>query len=263
MKVDRYEPGRFCWAELETTNQEDAVRFYGGLFGWDAEERAIDQERTYSTFKLNGDNSAAAFPFNREQMARGHQPMWRTYVSVNDAFETTQKAAQLGGRVITEPTDIFDNGRMAVIQDPTGAFIELWEAGTRQGAERQSEPGSITWNELMTDDTRTAQEFYCALFGWTASRQDTPTGEYITFMDGDEQIAGMMAKPENMADAPSSWMVYFAVSDCADSANRSLSLGAHVAVEPTDIPGVGQFAVIQDPEGAVFSILEPAKSIAP
>jgi hypothetical protein len=155
--------------------------------------------------------------------------------------------------------DVFDAGRMALILDPTGAAVAVWQPVKHIGAGVVNEHGALCWNELMTIDTIKAGEFYTGLFGWTAQEHDMGGMIYTVFMNGERPAAGMMKIDESWGDVPPSWLVYFAVNDCDASVAEAGALGGELCKGPMDIPGVGRFAVMTDPQGAAFAViwLEP------
>jgi len=159
--------------------------------------------------------------------------------------------------VLAEALDVMDIGRMAVLQDPTGATFCAWEPRKQIGAGILDEPGALCWTELMTTDTGKAGPFYRALLGWNASDMPMPNGTYTVFKRRDGvNAAGMMAMPPELKNVPSHWLSYFQVSDIRATIQKATSLGAKIPVAPTPVPNGGQFAVIQDPQGAVFGVLQ-------
>jgi predicted enzyme related to lactoylglutathione lyase len=136
----------------------------------------------------------------------------------------------------------------------------VWEARNHIGAGLVDEPGSLVWTELATRDLDTAIGFYRDLFGWDLQTGPNPGGgggEYTVAMIGEDMVAGLMAMDDTWpADVPASWAVYLSVADAAETTNRAKDLGAQVIVAPMEIPTVGTMAVLQDPTGAVFSILQ-------
>ncbi len=125
------------------------------------------------------------------------------------------------------------------------------------GAKVINEHGALVWNELATNDTEKAKEFYTELFGWTLDEMDMGSGLiYTTFVNGDRPAAGMMKIEEGMGDMPSVWSVYFAVDDCDSCVEEARSLGAELVIPPTDIPEVGRFAFLMDSQGAVFAVIK-------
>jgi predicted enzyme related to lactoylglutathione lyase len=157
---------------------------------------------------------------------------------------------------------VMDAGRMAVLQDPTGAVFQVWQPKRSIGAKILNEPGALCWTELTTSDTKAAEAFYTKLFGWTA--KSSPAGspmEYTEFSVGGTPSIGMMPKPAGMpAHIPSYWMPYFQVADADASAAKAKELGGSVMVPPTDIPSTGRFAIVNDPQGAMFAVFKFAQS---
>ncbi len=252
--IERYTPGSFSYAELVTTDAAAARAFYTGLFGWEVDEIPMGENGTYSMFRL-GEHVAAAMHQMGPEQAAGVPPHWGSYVTVAGVDESAARAEELSGTVLMAPFDVMDAGRMAVVRDPAGAVFSLWEARAHVGSQVRDEPGSVCWNELATPDPIRAGGFYTALFGWTTQVNDMGTMTYTTFLRGEERVAGMYGITEEMEGMPPSWMVYFAVEDCDASAARAQELGAQVHVTPADIPGVGRFAMMADPQGAMFSII--------
>ena len=254
-------PGTFCWAELATTDQKAAVAFYGALFGWGVNDMPIGPTETYSMFQMRGKDVGAAYTMRPEERQHGAPPHWNLYVSVANVDESAKKAESLGAKVLAPPFDVMDVGRMAVLQDPTGAVFQLWQAKKHIGAKILSEPGALCWSELTTRDTKRAESFYTSLFGWTR-KHAAPSAvmEYTEFHHQGKPLGGMMAMPPNMpAHVPSYWMPYFQVTDVDASANKAKGLGANLMVGPQDIPNTGRFAILSDPQGAMFAIYTPAR----
>ena len=254
-----YALGTFTWVDLQTSDPEKATEFYTKLFGWVSEDMPTGANGNYTMLKQNGFNVTALYKMPEEVADQGVPPHWDSYVLVESADSSTEKAKSLGGKVIAEPFDVMEAGRMAVIQDPTGATFSLWQRKKHGGAQVVNEPCSLTWNELATRDVEAAQEFYSQLFDWSADTQQMGEMEYTTFSDGDSQRSGMLAiTNEWPVDVPPHWMVYFAVSNANDSVENAKLLGGTIKLEPREIPDVGRFAAIADPQGATFSIIELA-----
>jgi uncharacterized protein len=247
-EVTRHEPGSFCWAELATTDDASAKKFYTALFGWGSEDSPAGPDMIYTTLKKNGKSVGALYKMRPEQ--KGMPPNWMTYVTVVSADEAAKKAKELGGKLLMEPFDVMDIGRMAVVQDPQGASFSLWQPKKHIGAEVINEPGALCWAELDTRDTESAKRFYTGLFGWGTKVSDA----YIELQQGGTSMGGIMKIPEEWGPVPSNWLVYFAVADCDATAKKTGELGGGTIVPPTDIPGMGRFSVQRDPQGAVFAI---------
>jgi len=251
-------PGTFSWAELSTIDQKAGVAFYRALLGWDVKDQPIGPTEVYSMFTLRGQEVGAAYTMQPDERQLGIPPHWNLYVTVASVDDAAKRAEGLGAKVLVPPFDVMDAGRMAVVQDPTGAVFQLWRAARSIGAKILNEPGALCWSELTTRDTKAAESFYTALFGWKAkhSAPGAPMA-YTEFSVQDQPSIGMMAMPAQMpASVPSYWMPYFQVADCDATAARAGELGAKVIVGPQDIPSTGRFAVVEDPQGAVFAVFK-------
>src|SRR5215216_4226630 len=159
-------PGTISWTDLATNDQEAAKAFYGALFGWEFEDMPAGEGVVYSMAPLNGKYAAAVSPQQEAEAAQGVPPHWNIYVTVEDVDAAAGKVAEGGGQLFAEPFDVFDAGRMAVLADPTGAALCLWQPGRHIGAEIVNEPGAFTWADCATPDADTAQAFYSGLLGW-------------------------------------------------------------------------------------------------
>jgi predicted enzyme related to lactoylglutathione lyase len=252
---DSLPPGTFCWPELSTTDQKGAVGFYRALFGWEVNEQPIGPTETYSIFRLRGRDVAAAYTTRVEE--KGVPPHWGSYVSVTSADDAAKRAVELGATVFAPPFDVMDAGRMAVLQDPTGAVFHVWQPNRHVGTRVQREPGALCWTELATRDTKAAEKFYTQLFGWNAKTGTDGGMEYTEFsVPGAAAGAGMLAMQPEWGNVPPHWTPYFQVADCDATVAKATSLGGTALVPATDIPNVGRFAMLQDPQGAVFAIIK-------
>jgi uncharacterized protein len=249
-----YEHGTFSWIELATTDTKAAKEFYGKLFGWSFEDLPAGPGLIYSMCKLSGKSVAALSQMEANRAAPAH---WSSYITVDDIDATATRMEQQGGKLLKPPFDVMDVGRMAVVQDPTGAVFCLWQARKHVGAGIVQEPGCLCWNELYTSDTRRAAAFYTATLGWVTEEVDMgPMGIYTLFKRSGEENnkGGMMALPPHMKDVPPHWLAYIAVPDCDQATQRARELRGVICMEPMDIPHVGRFSVVQDPQGAGFAL---------
>ena len=247
-------PGTFCWPELTTSDQKAAVAFYRAIFGWDVLDSPMGTDGVYSMFKLRGQEVAAACSLRPEQRQQGMPPHWGSYIAVANADESVARAKSLGATVLAPAFDVMDAGRMAVLQDPTGAIFMVWQGKKHPGAKILNEPGALGWTELMTRDAKKAGAFYTALFGWTA-KANKAMPNYTEFSVQGVAQGGMMEMDATMGDVPPNWLPYFRVADADKTAARAKELGAAIMMGPRDIEHVGRFAVIRDPQGAVFAII--------
>ncbi len=161
---DRYLPGVPCWVDTSQPDPESAVGFYSGLFGWEFENvLPPDSPGKYFVARLDGGDVAAV-----GSQPEGAPPaaVWNTYVWVENADQTASKVRDAGGKVLTEPFDVMDAGRMAVFADPDGAAFCVWQPKDHRGAKLVNEPGSLNFNDLNTRDPEGAKRFYGQVFGW-------------------------------------------------------------------------------------------------
>ncbi len=255
--IERYAPGSFCWAELGTSDGPAAKSFYGTLFGWVPQDMPAAEGMVYTILQLDGKDVAALYQLDPNQ---GTPPHWLLYVSVEKVEDAAEKAKSLGAAIVAGPMDVMDVGRLAVIRDPQGATLALWEAKSHIGARIGGVNGTMRWPELATTDAAKAREFYSGLFGWgTKIGQAGPPGQEIEYTEWQQEgrsFGGLLPMGAEWGPTPPHWMPYFMVADCAATTDQAKGLGGHVMVPPTPIPNVGVFAVLRDPQGAVFSLIQ-------
>jgi len=258
-QIEKHAPGSFCWIELGTTDQTAAKSFYSSLFGWVAADMPMGPSDFYTMFKLEGRDAAAAYTLRPDQRSHGVPPHWMLYVAVENADAAASRATELGGTVLAPPFDVYGAGRMAVVQDPTGATFCVWQAKDSTGIGIAGVDGTLCWADLNTPDRARAGDFYSGLFGWQIMKEDeNPSHAYWHIMNGEVGIGGLPPATQINPNAPAHWMAYFLVSDCDATTAKAQQLGAAVYLAPMSIEGTGRMAVLADPQGAVFAIFQPA-----
>lgn len=257
--------GTFCWADIATSDPDAAKAFYGGLFGWTWEDRDMGPHGVYTVLRSDDADVAGLLALGVDRLQEGTPPHWSSYVAVPDCDAVTDRANALGAAVLAEPFDIAGAGRMAVLRDPQGAVISLWQSETTGDEQPACEgPGTVCWNELATTDRTAAISFYGELFGWRAESQPVPGEQpYIVFMMGDRPAAGALEMDERWGGVPPHWLVYFAVEDCDSTAARATELAGAVVTGPMDIENVGRLAVLRDPQGAAFAVIRFVDAMQP
>lgn len=251
--VKEYPDGLFSWVDLSTTDPAGAKAFYNGLFGWEAEDLPIDGGGTYTMFRINGFDVAGMGEITPDMTAQGIPPAWASYVNHSDADAVAAKVAQAGGTMIFPPMDVMDQGRMFFATDPTGAMFGVWQPKTHIGAQLVNIPNTLVWNELQTRDVEAGKAFYEAVFGWTNESDD---GGYVMLRNNGRMQAGMLEMNEAFGDdVPSNWAVYFLVEDLDASVKKAQELDGTILVPPMAAGEMGHFSVIQDPQGAVFTVI--------
>lgn len=231
MRIRGFAPATPCWVELASPEPGRAQEFYASLFGW---EPAGDR------FKLRG-RAVAGLTRTRPGRPAG----WLTYLAVDDMGAAMHRFAAAGGRCLTGPT-AGRGGCGAVVADPSGATLGLWQASDFAGAEMAGEAGTMAWPELLTGDPAAAERFYGEAFGWL-------------LRDGIEWLTPAHDAMAGLAPGGRTgrWRAAFQVADCTATVAAAADLGAEVVIAPTDM-GLGLIAELRDPWGTPFAVTAPA-----
>lgn len=255
-KRESYEPGTFCWVDLATTDPAGAMNFYGELFGWQAGDITGAEGGAYTMFHLDGEEVCALYEMEPQRRDLGVPSHWSSYVSVENVNDTAAKVRELGGAVHSEPREVLDMGRMAVIADPAGATFAAWEPKSWTGASQVNDPGCLTWNDLQTHDAEAMAGFYSDLFGWeTLQMEEDGELAYVVLQNAGSSNGGIMPMDERHGEAPPYWLAYFTVASCDETAARTRESGGEVLAGPMEI-GAGKISVLKDPQGAAFAVFE-------
>ncbi len=242
-----------AWVDLSSSDPAASREYYSKLFGWEIEVSPDPQYGGYAVARIDGKDVAGIGP---KQSPEG-PTAWMLYIGTNDAEDLAQKVQAAGGKVIAPPFDVGEMGRMAVFQDPTGAFVSAWQPRAMGGFQANA-PNTFGWAELNSRGIENAVPFYNKVFGWTDRKSEMGEGAppYTEFQLGGESIAGgMEMNPMVPAEVPSYWMVYFGVDDVDRSFEKATEAGGQEMLAPRDFPG-GRFAILSDPQGAVFGLLK-------
>lgn len=250
--VSKYPDGVFSWVDLSTTDLEGAHAFYSALFGWTPDNQPLPGGGSYTNFRIAGYSVAGAGEMMPEMKEAGAPPVWTSYVSHSDIDAVAARAAEAGGVVFMGPMDVMDQGRLALIQDPTGAPFGVWQPGLHVGAQLVNQANTLVWNELQTRDRQKAHAFYNHVFGWTDEVSDAG---YVTWHQDGRLHCGALTLDPAWGDAPPNWLVYFLVDDIDAAAARVAELGGKVLNGPFAAGELGRMIVAQDPQGAVFAAI--------
>jgi uncharacterized protein len=245
-----------AWVDLSSTDAAGSREFYSKLFGWNLEISEDPQYGGYATAKIGEQSAGGIGP---KQEGDSSPTAWSLYIGTDDVEALAAKVQAEGGSVVAPPFDVGDQGRMAVFQDPTGAFFSAWQAGQMTRFVSGS-PNTYGWAELNSRGLQRAITFYEAVFGWTHSEQPFGDGNVYTQLEHDGvPIAGALdMNPAIPAEVPSYWLVYFFADDVDAAYRKALDLGGREMVSPQDFPG-GRFAIVSDPQGAAFGLLKGAQ----
>jgi len=241
-----------AWVDLASSDSAAARDFYGKLFGWDIEVNPDPQYGGYALARIGGKDAAGI----GGKMDPNAPTAWSVYLGTDDIDALAGRVSDAGGTVVMAPFDVGDQGRMAVFQDPSGAFISSWQ-GTRMGGFQTQGAGSFGWAELNARGVDRALPFYTGVFGWgtRASEMGPDQPPYNEFLKDGISVGGAWEmSPMVPAEVPSYWQVYFSVDDVDASFKKALELGAQELLAPQDMPG-GRFAIVSDPQGASFGLL--------
>ena len=261
-EVTSHALGTPSWAELSTTDEAGALAFYSALFGWVDEPQEIGPDWYYHMQTINGLPACSMYRQSDEERSQNIPPHWNTYFTVENAEDAVASITRNGGTVVMGPMDVFEAGRMAMCQDPQGAFFAVWQAKQHIGARIKLEPGAMFWHELLTTDQSAALEFYVAALG-VERGPVMEQNQYHMLNAGGTEVAGVMQITPDMGEFPPHWTVYFGVESTDETVARAQSLGATVFVPATDIvpfegqPPIGRFAAMADPQGAAFNVFQP------
>jgi uncharacterized protein len=245
-----YAPGTPSWVDLTTPDLQDALRFYGGLFGWEFEDAGAEAGH-YHQALLRGKRVAGIGP-----NPPGSQPsaFWSTYFSGADVEAAAKAITDAGGKVSFGPTDVMDQGRMLVGQDPAGAMFGVWEPRVHVGAQLVNEHAAFSWNELIGRDLDGAARFYGAVFGFTF--EDLGDADYKLARIGDDVVAGISGMG---GELPPHWLTYFMHDEVDAGFEKARELGGELVGEIKDSP-FGRYARVRDPQGAVFGLISSRRN---
>jgi predicted enzyme related to lactoylglutathione lyase len=248
-----YAAGAFCWVGLATSDPVAAKSFYASLFDWEGEDLPAGAAGSFTMLRLGGKDVAALYRQTPEARAAGAPPHWTSYISVEDADAIAARAGELGGAaVFREPFDVLDAGRVAAIRDPTGAMVSLWQPRSRIGATLVNEAGALCWNELATTDVERAKSFFGTLFGWEYQTADSG---YVLIKNAGAPNGGLREQTAPERGKEPSWLPYFKVENVHATVSKAEQIGGSGLV-PSAEASIGRFAVIADPQGAAFAVLE-------
>ncbi len=237
-----------CWADVTAMDPPASAAFYEELFQWRTTPGSGPESVDYSTFALDGRKVGGISPCTPEIP----RPTWLPYVRVADADETVLTVLESGGALVEGPVEINDLGCLAVVTDPDGAMVGVWQPEALLGADVIGLPGSMCWNELQTHDVDRARRFYGQVFDWTAS--EPPASSRYTEWHAQGLPCGGMTLVDSRA--PARWLTYVGVTDCDAAAEKCEGRGGTVQCSPADTSR-GRSAVLSDPQGATFAITAP------
>lgn len=247
-------PGLFSWVELMTTDPAAARKFYTQVFGWQYKGGDAGAG-PYTEIQVGGKSIGGIMASPPGCPA---PPSWNNYVTVADIDKIVSQVPKLSGSIAFGPKEIPGIGRFAVLRDPQGADLMPIQYSMKVPSDSGSDfnphrtPGAFSWVELLTPDPDAAKKFYGQLFDWTF--QKPGQFDYTIIKLGEEMVGGLMAMPPS--GPPPSWGTYVTVTSADDVSAKTKAAGGKVLVDPQDIPTIGRFTVIQDPQGASITAMQ-------
>jgi len=249
--------GRFVWHELMTPDTSGAHAFYGKVVGW--KTQPFEHDPSYQMF------AAGSGPIGGSVAQASGTPHWLHYVGTPDIEATVQAAKSRGASVTKEISSIPNGGKYAVLTDPQGAAIAVYQSGTDAGKESPPKRGEFSWHELATTDWRAAVDFYSAVFGWEKMAEHDmgpEAGKYVLFGSNGVQRGGIWNKPASMPGGPA-WLGYVRVKDVNETVKKAKAARGTLINGPMEVPGGDWIAQFVDPYGAMFAVHTLAADLKP
>ncbi len=259
MEYLSHTPNTFCWAELATVSVEEAKEFYRKLFSISA---YTNTGGSYHLLEVDGKPVGGMYELAQPQEITGIPPHWMPYIICDDLIATLEKVKANSGTVVVDPWAAGDIGATAIIQDVEGALLGLWQGGSLRSSAWKHRHGTISWFEHASKGNKETVPFYEKVFGYSSRTEPMGDSVYTTFYLGDEVVAGLYIMPEMMRDVPPHWLIYFAVNSVDKALEVTVAAKGEILMPKTQVPGIGMFAVIRDPQGAVLGLIEGEKVAA-
>lgn len=249
--------GAPSWVDLMTSDVDRSRTFYSQLLGWEAAEPNAELGG-YVNFSRGGVRAAGCMASQQP----GMPDAWSVHLATDDAAKTVAAAEANGGTVIVPAMPVADLGTMAMVADPGGAAVGMWQPGTHTGFGAVGETGFPSWFELSTRDLPGAVAFYREVFRWdTHVVSDTPEFRYTVLVRDGEWLAGIVdASAMLPAGVPAHWSVYFGVDDTDAALARTVELGGAI-VRPAEDSPYGRLGEATDATGAGFKLVAPNESM--
>jgi len=247
--------GKVIFVELVTPDLATAKQFYAGLFGWTFSDVQVGG-RQYAEASLDGYPVAGLI--QRDIPVGEHrQPAWLTFIAVHDVDAAKQIALQHGAKVLFEPHSIPNRGRQAVFADPQGAIFAVLASSSGDPPDVLAAPGEWIWSSLITSNPDTDAAFYQTLFDYEVFELPADEGaQHLMFASDNYARASANTLPANKPNAHPHWLNFVRVEDTDKMTAKVVALGGRVLVEPRVDRHGGKVAVVADPLGAPFGLLE-------
>jgi len=247
--------GKVIWVEMVTPDLAGAKRFYSGLFGWTFRDIHVGKT-PYAVALLDG-RPVGGLHQRLEQNIEQKRPAWLAFIAVRDVDAAKRTALEHGAKVVFEPRTFPQRGRQAVFADPEGAVFAVLASGSGDPPEVLAAPGEWIWSSLHAKDPDAGAAFYQALFGYDVFDVPSDDGlDHLILSSDDYARASVNSFPKDSSRRHSHWLNFVRVVDAVDAAAKAVALGGRVLVEPHIDRHGDKVAVVADPTGAPFGLME-------
>ncbi len=248
-------PGKVIWCDLVTSDLASAKRFYGGLFGWSFLE-VPGEEKDFSLAVLNGQPVAGLIQ-RPAKLGTPQQPSWLSFISVPDVSEAQRIVLAHGGKLLAAPRTYARRGRQAVFADPHGAAFAVLQSTSGDPKDELADPGEWIWSSLATPDPDKDAAFYQVVFGYEAFALPSDDGlEHVLLANDDFARVVLNELPAGASKLHPHWLNFVRVISASDAVAKVAALGGQVLIPPRPDRHGGMIAVVADPAGAAFGLLE-------
>jgi uncharacterized protein len=247
--------GKVIWADLTTPDLASAKKFYSGLFGWTFRDIHFGKA-DYAVALLDG-RPVGGLVSRAVPSGEQRRPAWLTFIAVRDVDAAKRTALEHGAKVVFEPRTHPRRGRQAVFADPEGAIFAVLASSSGDPDDFLPAPGDWIWSSVHARNPDTDAAFYQAVFGYDAFDVPSDDGlEHVILSSDDYARASVNAFPGDSPRRHSHWLNFVRVVDAVDVSAKVVALGGRVLVEPHVDRHGGRLAVVADPAGAVFGLME-------
>ena len=251
--------GKVVWADLVTPDLSAAEKFYGALFGWRFQAvRTGSSDYALAMF----DGRPIGGLIQKPVPAGEHrQSAWLTFIAVRDVDGVKRTAVAHKAKVLMDSKTYEGRGRQAILADPEGAVFAIIASSSGDSPDYLAEPGEWIWSSLHAKDAGSEAAFYQDIFGYDVYDLATDDGlEHLILSTDDVARASANQHPDGASQRHAHWLNYVRVNDANDTVAKAVSLGGKVLVQPHPDRHGGLVAVIADPAGAPFGVMEWSES---
>jgi predicted enzyme related to lactoylglutathione lyase len=249
-----HHPGKIVWVDLVTPDLPAAEKFYSALFGWTYQQLHVGKS-DYAL--ISADGHAIGGMIERPFPVREHhQPAWLTFIAVRDVDAAKRNAVAHKAKVLADSASYGPRGRQAVLADPEGAVFAILASGSGDPPDFLAAPGDFIWSSLHAKSPDDEAAFYQDLFGYEVFETESDDAtEHVLFSSDDFARASANALPSG-GHRHAHWLNFVRVASCSDAAAKATAAGGRVVVEPHPDRQGGMVALLADPAGAVFGVME-------